>query len=151
MVDQSAGPPRREFIRHPADILIQIDTAAGTPTLQHGHDVSFGGLAFASDSFLEPGSTVEVRIPDVRPVFKAHARVRWCRRDADQYMVGVEFLEHGAAFRIRMVEQICAIERYRREMQARDGKTPTSAEAAEEWISKYAAQFPNPDDAGTLE
>jgi hypothetical protein len=45
------------------------------------------------------------------------------------------------AFRARMVEQICHIERYHRQ-QLSDGRFVSEEEAAIEWIAKYAGQFP---------
>ena len=47
-----------------------------------------------------------------------------------------------------MVEQICHIEQYRREVLKKEGRRLSSEEAASEWIVKYASDFPDtgPDD-----
>ena len=140
------GLSRRTFIRHPADIPIEVRTATQEGSLQYqSHDVSRGGLAFRSAAYLAPGTVVNVRIPNVRPAFEARARVVWCGHEPDHFTVGVEFVEHGDAFRARMVEQVCAIESYRREVRECEGRELSAAEAAHEWISKYAATFPDPD------
>jgi hypothetical protein len=41
-----------------------------------------------------------------------------------------------------MVEQVCSIERYRREVEAGEGRVLTAPEAAAEWIARYAGRFP---------
>ncbi|HEX2095243.1 MAG TPA: PilZ domain-containing protein [Longimicrobiaceae bacterium] len=151
MVAQTSFPSehtsasRRAFIRHPADVPIEVRTRGGaTRRRERGHDVSFGGLAFTSDQRLEPGTPVEVRISGVEPAFEARARVVWCGEEDGHYAVGVQFTDSGDAFRARMVEQVCSIESYRREVREREGRTLTGEEAAREWIRKYAARFPDP-------
>ena len=106
-------------------------------------DVGLGGLAFQSRSCPERGEVVELRIPTVTPEFRTLARVVWCRRLAASYEVGVAFLDSSDAFRARMVEQVCQIERYRREVREREGRELSGADAAREWIGKYAAGFPS--------
>ena len=146
MAEPSAN--KREFIRHTSDVLIEVSAAPGVPPVRgKGHDVSFGGLSFASGVPLKSGAAVNIRIPEIVPVFEAPARVAWCHRDGDHYTVGVHFLEHEDAFRIRMVEQVCTIESYRREVREREGRELTSGEAAQEWISRYAARFPGKEEA----
>ncbi len=41
-----------------------------------------------------------------------------------------------------MVEQVCQIENYKHEVYRAEGRALTAAEAAREWIGKYAADFP---------
>jgi hypothetical protein len=136
----------RQFIRHPSDVPIQVRCgSAGDYIGQHTHDVSFGGLSFSSDTPIEPESFISFRIPYVRPEFEvAAARVAWCREDGNQYSVGVQFPDSDEAFRVRMVEQICHIESYRREVEEREGRTLSGEEAAREWITRFASSFPNP-------
>jgi hypothetical protein len=43
-----------------------------------------------------------------------------------------------------MIEQICHIESYRRDVAQQEGRQLTTEEAAVEWISRYASSFPNP-------
>lgn len=106
-------------------------------------NVSYGGLAFTSDVRREVGEIVELRIPTVQPPFEARARIAWCRPEGDHFLVGAEFLDANDAFRSRMVQQVCAIENYRREVQQREGRVLTSREAAAEWIARYADRFPD--------
>jgi len=55
--------------------------------------------------------------------------------------VGVEFLDQDILFRLRMVEQICHIEQYRRTVRESQGRVLSSQEAAIEWIERYAEAF----------
>ncbi len=41
-----------------------------------------------------------------------------------------------------MLEQICYMEEYKKEILDKDGRVLTSEEAAIEWITKFAAEFP---------
>lgn len=135
----------RQFIRHPADIPIEI--SAGDPSFggpHHTSNLGLGGLAFLCQHEVDPGSVIAVRIPVVRPVFSTAARVVWCRAGQAGYELGVEFLDPEDAFRVRMVEQVCHIEKYRQAVLRDEGRPITSEEAAMEWIEKHAAEFPAP-------
>jgi PilZ domain len=133
----------RQFIRHPADIPIEVSTGdQSADATRHTHNVSLGGLAFQSDRELEPGIVVEVRVPFVRPMFETKARVVWCRAHEGGFELGVAFLHPDDAFRARMVEQVCYIENYKKAVYQTEGRLLTGEEAAMEWIGKYASQFP---------
>jgi hypothetical protein len=133
---------RRRFIRHAADVPIEVSAVdGGAQHTRTGVDVSVGGLSFLSDDVPPVGALVEIRIDSVQPPFTARARVVWARREAEGCRVGVQFLEHNDAFRARMVEQVCAIEQYRKQLAAA-GRTITREAAAREWIERYGSSFP---------
>lgn len=135
--------PRRRFIRHTADVPIEVRTVTEKPVLtQPGLNVSEGGISFWSDVDLPIGSAIEIRIPAVYPPFEAHARVVWHRQENGRFCIGAEFLDANAAFRARMVEQVCAIEEYRRQVFRDEGRRLTRDEAASEWIGRFAGRFP---------
>ena len=137
----------RQFIRHPVDVPIEVRTDdAGPVSAFHTHDISAGGLAFVSGVPVDPGARIGIRIPYVQPAFEAQARVVWCHPNAEQgYELGVSFLDVQDAFHVRMVEQVCHIEDYRKGVLRTEGRELTAEEAAAEWIGKYAEAFPNPD------
>lgn len=150
MSDAVASPetrtnPQREFIRHTADVPIEVRAVEGSGggRTQRGVNVSIGGLSFISDEALEVGTTIGIRITEVDPPFEAHARVVWSSPEEGRHCIGVRFLDSTDAFRARMVEQVCSIERYRREVEEREGRVLTSPEAAAEWIGRYAGRFPD--------
>ena len=136
--------PRRAFIRHTAGVPIEVRAVPGSAArTQQSVNVSVGGLSFVSDEALEPGSTVGIRIAEVEPPFEARARVVWSTPEGGRYCIGAQFLDSSDAFRARMVEQVCSIERYRKEVEEREGRLLTTQEAASEWIGKYAGRFPD--------
>ena len=134
----------RSFIRHPSDI--PIDFQLGEVAVQDSdylRNVSRGGLAFHSRVALTPGTAIQITIPLVDPVFEAIGRVSWCNSENGTFEVGIEFIEEDDIFRARMVEQICHIEHYKKEILEREGRKLSGEQAAAEWISKFAPGFPN--------
>jgi hypothetical protein len=73
-------------------------------------------------------------------------RVCWCQEKNGHFVLGVKFLDTEDAFRVRMVEQICHIEHYKREVFEKEGRVLSGEQAAMEWIPKYGSVFPNPDE-----
>ena len=134
----------REYIRHPSNIPIEctvIDNRdGGVRSLQN---ISRGGLSFTSKQSVNEGALVTVQIPG-RDV-EAHGRVVWCKKHNGSYDVGVSFVNADDAYTMRMVEQVCYIEQYRRQVKQLEGRELTGAEAASEWIERYAESFPHPE------
>lgn len=139
----------REFVRHTVDVPLEISSVDSPSSPRSSVNVSSGGLSFLMDACLTVGQIVHLHIPTVTPPFDADARVVWCRPEGDKYLTGVAFLDPTQAFKARMVEQVCAIEQYRKEIAEKEGRALTSQEAAAEWIRKFAGRFPSngrPDD-----
>ena len=137
----------RNYIRHPSNIPIdfQLEEIAEENS-ENLKNFSVGGLSFGSEHALSVGTIISIRIPLIQPVFQAVGRVSWCRPENDQFEVGIEFLDKDDMFRTRMVEQICHIEQYRQEVLDKEGRNLNSKEAAQEWIQKFAPQFPGSED-----
>jgi c-di-GMP-binding flagellar brake protein YcgR len=135
--------PRREYVRHTVDVPLEVREVAGRPATQQSVNVSFGGLAFVADTCPAAGSTIALRIPSVDPPFEAEARVAWCRPHGEGYLVGVQFLSASDAFRSRMVQQVCAIDQYRRQVLRDEGRELAPQEAAAEWIARFGGRFPD--------
>ena len=105
-------------------------------------NVSLGGLAFMSQKPLEVLQRVRVCIPLLRQDNHLVGNVVWCEKNTRGYEIGIEFEKSRDVFRLRMIEQICHIEHYRKEVERLEGRMLTSQEAAGEWIPKYAGDFP---------
>jgi hypothetical protein len=136
----------RQFIRHPVDIPIKVsrlESGSSEQDLQV-HSIGLGGVAFRCNGKVEPGTIVDLRIPFLEPEFVAPARVVWCAGSATVAEVGVEFLSTDDAFKARMVEQVCHIESYKQQILKSEGRKLSPEEAAVEWVSKFAANFPDP-------
>lgn len=135
----------RRYIRHPSELPVEIRRAsvegADSPRMT---DLGCGGLAFHWCHALQPGTHLHLRLPCLDPPMDLpDAHVAWCRPERAGYAIGVRFADPGAAFLVRMVEQVIHIERYRRRL-ARRGRTVTSEVAAAEWIARHAPGFPDP-------
>ena len=135
----------RQFIRHPADIPINIKLI-DNPSLNPANDTDTQecrGLCFIAGCPIEKGLYIHIEIPISTPSFETDGRVVWCKENAMGYNVGVQIEDKRAKYNLRMIEQVCYIEHYRRDMLAKEGRLLTSEEAAREWIPRYAASFPN--------
>ncbi len=133
----------RQFIRHPTDIPLEFQLE--DIIAQHKdylNDISEGGLSFQSNKYIETGAVINIRIPLRDPVFEAKGIVVWCRESSGRYDVGVYFQEGSSEHRLRMVEQVCHIEHYKKEILEKEGRELSGEEAAIEWIKKYAKDFP---------
>ena len=134
----------RQFIRHPTDIPIRwrIEQIA-VPGKEHLKDISTGGLAFVSQCEVQVGSVIEVNIPIEHPEISVKGEVVWCKgTDEGSFEVGVRFVDATERFRMRMVEQVCHIEHYKKELAEQGGPAMTSEEAALDWIRRFAKDFP---------
>lgn len=133
----------RKYIRHPTDIPLEfelVDVVAHKK--DYLKDISEGGLSFQSAVYLDPGAKIKIRIPLRDPVFEAEGVVVWCRESGDHYDAGVRFKDISSEFGIRMVEQVCHIEHYKAEVLEKEGRKLSGEDAAVEWISKFAKDFP---------
>jgi hypothetical protein len=139
----------RKFIRHPVDVPIQVSNSRvedeDDETLdQTITNVSLGGLAFISSKPFDVLDRVRVCIPMLERDNTLIGNVVWCEKCANgaEFEIGIEFEKSRDVFRLRMIEQVCHIEHYRKEVMLREGRELSVQEAAREWISKYAGDFP---------
>ena len=137
----------RSYIRHPSGMPISIrpdekDEMDGGSS-EKMNNISYGGLSFTSQAPLIPGAMVSLSVSIPHGEVESRGRVSWCRERVDGYEIGVEFLDAGDFYTVRMVEQVCHIENYRGEELKQKGRSLSCAQAAEEWIDKYAADFPS--------
>lgn len=134
----------RSFVRHPTDIPIhwslgEIAPPGDVPL----RNISDGGLAFISFHDIPVGTSINIQIPVVRPDVSVKGEVVWCSPcDDGCFEVGVRFIDAGQHFKMRMVEQVCHIEQYKKELFENEGRVLTSKQAATEWIKRFAKNFP---------
>ncbi len=98
-------------------------------------------LAIQSEVLIEPKSEVQINYPVTDQDYIVTGTVIKCEEDNDQYNVVVEFSDPNNVTRVRMVEQICRIELYKREVLKNESRSITKTQAALEWIDKYAKDF----------
>lgn len=105
-------------------------------------NVSLGGLSLFSRQPLEVGRRISVCIPVLQQENYLAGSVAWCEKSENGYEIGLEFEGSRDIFRLRMIEQICHIEHYRKEIKLAEGRELNSEDAAKEWIKRYADDFP---------
>lgn len=137
----------RRYIRHPSDVPIRVtldlvEDDSGDLEDQTLTNLSLGGLSFISTQRLKTGQKASVCIPVLKQDNCLAGTVVWCEKSKSGYEIGVEFEGSKDIFRLRMIEQICHIEHYRKEVKLVEGRELSSEEAATEWIKRYAGDFP---------
>ena len=131
----------RRYLRYPTDCPVDIRMSDVVPRdREYLRNISRGGLCFTSTVSLNPGATIHIEIPVVKPVFESDGVVAWCQATEQGFEVGVRFCDHSV-HQQRVVEQVCQIEQFKREVWVRDGRQLTGEEAAVEWFHRHQAEF----------
>ena len=134
----------REYIRHPSKVpLVIIPHSTREQLSLKLNNISTGGLSFDSPVEFHTNAIVKIKIPSIKPVFKVNAVVQWCRQIKGCFEMGVQFLDQDDAYKVRMVEQVCHISEYRKEIQQVTGRRMTWNKASMEWIEKNGGSFPH--------
>ena len=135
----------RSYIRHPTDIPIHWSLGEIVPSGgEHLRNISESGLAFNSIHDIPVGASINIHIRLVHPEASVKGEVVWCSPNEDGcFEVGVRFIDAGQHFKMRMVEQVCHIEQYKKELFEKEGRVLTSKQAAMEWIKRFAKDFPS--------
>ncbi|OMH33737.1 PilZ domain-containing protein [Motiliproteus sp. MSK22-1] len=134
----------REFIRHPSDIPISICSNC-SPDVKNNclKNISLGGLCISTKNYIEPGCVICIKIQVLDQPCETTGIVAWCKNKKNKgYEVGIKLENSAAEDSIRMVEQVCHIEHYRRNVLKKEGRRLNSEEAAKEWITLFADKFP---------
>ncbi|WP_148864427.1 PilZ domain-containing protein [Marinobacter fonticola] len=139
--DSMIAHHERAYIRHPADIPLEVSPSYQPSAPGELRNLSRGGLAFTAQQPFPAGSDVTLVINCCPNSLKVRGQVVWCEARDGGYEVGIAFYTPAEAYQVRMVEQICQIEQYRQDVWRKEGRHLTQDEAAQEWISRYADQF----------
>ncbi len=113
----------RTFIRHPSSIPVSVSSRE-TPVdkNQRLKNIGFGGLCYKTDKPVETGTTVNIQLPSLGPEFNTQGRVSWCRHGNNDFEAGVQFLDRDNENQLYMVEQVCDIERCRKQSRRKRTK-----------------------------
>ncbi len=133
---------KREFVRHPSSIPIEVRLLNRTDRDVHIRDISMGGLAFPYHWPIASGVPVAICVPSLVGHIDLKGRVVRCQIKPPEWIIGIAFENNEDVFRMRIVEQICHIEAYRQQVLELEGRSISSDEAAAEWIPAHAAHFP---------
>jgi len=136
------GIEKRQFVRHPTSIPIEVRLLAGSHGEVRVSDISLGGLAFSYHWPIALGTEIAIRVPNLAEHLELIGRVVRCQGQHPHWIVGAMFEHREDVFRMRMVQQICHIEAYRQQVLQSEGRNLSSNEASLEWIAANAAHFP---------
>ena len=136
----------RKHIRHITGIPIKVSLDYATDNLVDSEDdtitnVSLGGLSFIATDRLDISENIKVRFPILSEGSVLDGKVVWCEKSSRGYEVGLEFNDPEELDRLKMIEHICHIENFRKEINNREGRQITSEQAAREWVSRFAGDF----------
>lgn len=128
------------YIHHPDEFAIELnlrehnqDNTSVQPALK---------LICHSPQHFSSGAAVSIQLPDACEDMEVHGVVDWCTDNQEGYELGIKFSNRDAMMRIRMLEQICYIKRYRDSVLTYEGRDLSDQDAALEWIAKYSRLFP---------
>jgi hypothetical protein len=132
------------YIRHPHDIPAQISlcshTRISSNTASHSGEI---GISVSTDNFYAIGTALNIEICVKDTGFKATGHATWCIPEKNgRFRTGLVFDDPDTAYAVRMIEQICYIEQYRKEVERIEGRVLTPEDAADEWINLFAKDFP---------
>jgi hypothetical protein len=133
----------RKFIRHPTELplsyhRVECTQVESTPRFEN----DLVGLSFESNEPVEPGAILDVTVRAYNEDHTFQGQVVRILYLGNRYEIGLCFNSESSAFRVRMIEQICHIETYRRRLCEIEGCSIATERAAKEWIEMYSAQFP---------
>jgi len=133
----------RKYLRHPVGIPIEFSISDRSIKKSTTTDnISICGLCFISKDSIEKDKIIIIKIPLIRPNFELQGRVVRCKRKNGHVEIGVEFIDQSDIYHTRMIEQVCHIKQYQKDVAEKEGRNLTDGQAAREWISNHAAQFP---------
>ena len=132
------------FIHHPAEVPVKIAVSDNQFPLQSIDETACMGVYIHTSTCYPVNSCVEVEINVQSPAFFAKGYISSSEpvKEGIGYETGIVFDCPETAFAVRMIEQVCYIEQYRQKVSLTEGRELTIDSAATEWITQYAANFP---------
>lgn len=149
---------RRRFIRHqmcfPLNYRVVKESsftkdekaraeAAGKKTRSTTIDISIGGILFSARRSVKPGSVILVEMPFQDKIFNLRAMVAHCSKNNETklYNIGAAFQKLSAAYKVKLVEQLCLISEFRDIRSIELGRQISLENASKEWIKRYSNRF----------
>lgn len=131
------------FIKHPSDIPLDFCIDAPPPYVAAQMlNVHVGGMVFEARTSLPIGAHIHLTVNLKGNDFALTGIITHCIYMNDERCnVGVQFEKDDEHHAMRMIEQACHIEHYRKQA-CEYGRLMSEEEAAKEWIERFAAHFP---------
>lgn len=131
---------QKHCIHHPGEFPIELNPRNTLPSeAEHLPELK---LVCQSKTPFSSGSFISIQLPEVCDDIEVPGIVDWCNNTDNGYELGIKFSDQDSMMRIRMLEQVCFIKRYRASVLSLEGRDISDQDAALEWIAKYSRLFP---------
>lgn len=131
----------RKHVRHVTGVPVEVRVEYSNNLSDGITNISHGGLSFIASDKLEAGEVIKVGCPLLKQESSLSGKVAWCKKTAAGYEVGLEFNDPAEVERMKMVEHICQIESFRRQIEETEGRQLSGEQATREWVSRFAGDF----------
>jgi c-di-GMP-binding flagellar brake protein YcgR len=149
---------RRRFIRHPLCFpltyrivepgAVKARAAKTAAKISKGKksttiNISMGGLLFAAKKPVTIGSIIMITMPFQDKTFNVRAKVAHCDKNPETklYNIGAAFHRLGAAYKVKLIEQLYLISEFRDLRSIELGRDISLERASREWIKRYSDRF----------
>ncbi|MCX5678875.1 MAG: PilZ domain-containing protein [Candidatus Omnitrophica bacterium] len=115
----------------------------GKKTHSTSIDISIGGILFSAKHPVKAGSVILIEMPFQDKIFNLRAMVAHCSKNKETklYNIGAAFQKLSAAYKVKLVEQLCLISEFRDIRSIELGKQISLEKASKEWIKRYSSRF----------
>lgn len=128
-----------QYVEHPAEIPVEASLLP--ECFEARENDPFWGLKIPSTHPMQANSKVELRFALGSRTIGAVGQVVRCMPHEQGYVVWVRFASFVECHKARLGEQACQIESWIRNLE-KAGILFNRCDAEQEWLSKYAANFP---------
>ena len=136
----------RAYIRHHINVPVEIFLhREESHFIRPVDNVSLGGFSFVSDIPLKKGLRIKLRMNILTPAFETLGKVIWCKKQGNDFRVGIQFLERNDVSRMLMIDQLCYFEKYKKEISQKEGRLPNREEALYDWLRQHASKLSTQD------
>mgnify|MGYP002885468334 CR=1 FL=1 len=131
------------FISHPERFPIEIRRLRFWERSKiESSNVTNIGFSFFSENRQKPGDLIEISIPANDEINCFLGKVVLVIASDKGFEIGIMLLNIEDAPRLRIVEQICHIQLYLNDKRFKDGPFLSKEKLTEEWINRFASNFP---------
>jgi len=130
----------RQVTRIPVEVTLDYsdNISAGDDTITN---ISLGGLALVAEDPIDVNESIQVRCPILNNDTQLSGKVVWCEKSRHGYEIGLDFDDPAEIERMKIIDQIIDIEKFRKLVAEQEGRHLTSEQAAREWASQYTGKF----------
>jgi len=131
---------QQHVIQHPLELPIELELKQLAGQLPN-NACNLKLICYSTTPFPR-GASVSIHLPSAGSD-EAIGTVEKCSPSQLGFQLRILFSNFNELMQIRMLEQICYIQRYKSYVRKTQGRSLSDQDAAFEWIEKYATIFPS--------